>query len=121
MRSLLIAPAVVFWAMGLGGMTRGPARQEDPRDTTVTLTVNRVSVREAMRRLFGVVHAKCIVDPDVRGDVTASYREVPFETALRGLLDQVDGTYIIGSGVYGIVKRDFRSDTAPDDRNPELP
>lgn len=81
--------------------------QADPGDQVIpSLELDQADVRDAIKMLFRVVNLNYTIAPEVQGQVTVSLRNIPFETALRNILNQVDATYRREGGVYNIIKRE---------------
>ncbi len=91
------------------------AQQGD--DKLISLDVQNVDVREALRSLFKSVGISYSVAPEVQGTVTLSLHNVKFETALQNICKQVEATYRITGGIYEIVHREdpVIRDPAPDE------
>lgn len=86
--------------------------QGDPRDTIIpSLELNEADIRDALKVLFRNVGVSYTIAPEVQGTVTVSLKNVPFETALRNVLNQVQATYRVEAAVYNIIKRE--ETTAP--------
>ncbi len=75
-------------------------------DQPVSISLDQADIRDALRALFRMVGLNYVVNSDVVGTVTVSLNGVPFTTALRNLLNQVDATYRIEAGVYQIVRKE---------------
>jgi len=106
MNTLKIALSVAFAGSLLTVLPTLASAQEDITTHNISsLELSQADVREAVRALFKNVNASYTIDPDVQGPVTASLKNVTFETALQNILRQVDATYRIEAGVYVIVKR----------------
>ena len=88
-----------------------------------SLELDSADVREALKILFRSVNVSYSIAPDVQGTITVSLRNVPFETALRNILNQVDATYRVEGGIYQIIRReDFTTTpTTPTDTNVPAP
>lgn len=81
--------------------------QADPGDQVIpSLELDQADVRDALKMLFRVVNLNYTIASEVQGQVTVSLRNIPFETALRNILNQVDATYRREGGVYNIIKRE---------------
>jgi uncharacterized protein len=108
---------LTFGAMLVAGLLIGaPVRavaQTDPGTIIPSLELNQADVRDALRALFRNVGVSYTIAPDVQGTVTVSLRNVPFETALRNILGQVDATYRIEGGVYQIIRRELVAPPTP--------
>lgn len=97
-----LALALTF--VGTAGLS--PAQQNnDPRTAVVSVNLDTAQVRDALKVLFKNVKAQYTVAPDVTGEVTVQLSDVPFETALRAILNQVDATWAVDGGIYTIVKK----------------
>ena len=80
--------------------------QGDVRNQTIpSVQFEQADIRDALKVLFRHVGASYSVDPEVQGTVTASLENVPFETALRNLLNQVRATYRLEGGIFVIIPR----------------
>ena len=97
-----LALATVFF----GGMAPRAFAQDDPSDKKVTLMLTDADVREAIRMLFKGMNISYEIAADVNGTVTVEYNNVPFTTALRGILGQVNATYKIEMGIYRIMLKE---------------
>lgn len=87
--------------------------QNDPRDKIIdSLELDQADVREALKILFKEVNVNFTVDSNVTGTVTVSLKKVPFETALRNILNQVSATYKVEAGIYVIRLRETQVDNA---------
>ena len=96
--------------LGITVLCAAPTRafaQGDPQDKIIpSLELEQADIRDALNVLFKSVGLDYIVAPDVQGTVTAHLKNVPFETALRNLLAQVDATYRTEGGTFNIVKKE---------------
>ena len=81
-----------------------------------SLELDAADVREALKILFRSVNVSYSIAPDVQGTITVSLKNVPFETALRNILNQVEATYRVEGGVYQIIKREINT---PNPTGPE--
>ncbi len=80
--------------------------QDDPRDRMVqSLELDQADIRDALKLLFRMVGSNYSVASDVQGTVTISLQNVPFETALRAVLNQVESTWRVEGGIYNIIKK----------------
>lgn len=70
----------------------------------VTMELRNASVREAIQQLFLQAKVDYILDPNIVGTTTLKVTNVPFETALRLLIDGSDVPIYVtrDSGVYDI-------------------
>lgn len=101
--AMTIAAALVF--VSTSGLAPAQASQ-DPRNTVIeSINLDQADVRDALKVLFKDVKAQYTVAPDVQGVVTVSLNRVPFETALRNILNQVDSTWAVDAGIYTIIKK----------------
>jgi hypothetical protein len=71
----------------------------------VTVSFENVDARDALKTLFEMVDISYSIAPGVAGKVVFSAKDVPFETALRGVLDQACATWRVDSGIYNVVSR----------------
>ncbi|MDQ2987363.1 MAG: hypothetical protein M3R13_11720, partial [Armatimonadota bacterium] len=97
-------------AIAVIGVLAAPidAKAQDLRDKTVpSLELQDAEVRDALRLLFESVGVtNYTIASDVQGRITVKLTNVPFETALRNVLDQVGATWSIEAGIYQIKKRE---------------
>jgi bla regulator protein BlaR1 len=101
-----------------GKLENGPAEQVQDSSQRIipSVEIQQADVRDALRSLFREVGISYAIAPEVTGKVTASLRNVTFQSALENILRQVDATYRIESGVYSIIRREgirFGSDPNP--------
>ena len=96
------------------GFFAAPVRttaQDDVRDKVIeSLNLESADIRDALKILFKQVGAQYSVSQEVQGTVTAYLSNVPFETALRNLLNQVNATYRIEGGIYVIIPKPAAND-----------
>ena len=87
------------------GLVPLPAHSQGGPGGTIIPSVQfeNADIRDALKVLFRPVGASYSVAPEVQGLVTANLTNVPFETALRNLLNQVNATYRIEGGIYNII------------------
>lgn len=86
--------------------------QGDVRNKNIaSVQFEQADIRDALKVLFREVGSNYSVDPEVQGTVTANLTNVPFETALRNLLQQVRATYRLEGGIFVIIPR-------PENNNP---
>lgn len=109
-------PSYVIAMTALSGlMLAAPMKvlaQDDVRNHVVSsLEFESADIRDALKILFREVGVSYTIAEDVQGSVTVSLKNVPFETALRNLLNQVDSTWREEGGVYNIVKREAPGNT----------
>lgn len=95
--------ASVTAAVLIGGALTLPVRAQQP-STPLTFKYENADVREVLRQVFLRSGVSYSLAPDIQGTVTLDLREVGFETALRNVLRQVDGTYLIEGGVFHVVR-----------------
>ena len=104
--TLKIALGVAFAAILFGALPTVAGAQEDITQKKIaSLEFSQADVREAIRSLFKNVNVSYTIDPEVQGSITASLKDVTFETALQNILRQVDATYRVEGGVFQIIKR----------------
>lgn len=88
--------------------------QDDPRDKRIpSLELDQADVRDALKIIFRVAQADYVVAPDVGGTITVSLKDLPFETVLRNVLNQVNATYRVEDGVYNIITKPVITPTVP--------
>lgn len=66
-----------------------------------------LDVREALRKLFRLTNFSYSIVPELQGTVTEHVLNAPFETVLRSILNQADGTFRKEGGVYQCVRQDY--------------
>ncbi len=67
------------------------------------IELDNADVRDALKIIFKQVGANYSIAPEVQGTVTVSLKDVPFETVLRNVLNQVNATYRVEGGIYVII------------------
>ena len=70
-----------------------------------SLDLDQADIRDALKIIFKNAGYSYSVDQNVQGTVTVHLTNIPFETALRNVLNQVVATYRIVAGIYNIVLR----------------
>lgn len=85
------------------------------------LELDQADVRDALKIIFKTVNANYTVSQEVQGTVTVHLRDVPFETALRNVLNQVTATYRVEGGVYVIIPKPNDTITPNTNTNPDTP
>ena len=83
----------------------GSGGSQDISNKKVTLNLQNADIRSALTLLFNTVGANFSIASDVRGSVTVSLNDVPFQTALESILrasSMMPLTYRIENGVYTI-------------------
>src|SRR6185436_12387754 len=99
-------------AIALAGLVASPMNAQpqggDLRNQIVpSLELQDADVRDALKLLFESVGVtNYTIANDVQGRITVKLTNVPFETALRNVLNQVDATWSIEAGIYQIKKRE---------------
>jgi len=79
------------------------AEQVDPWTRTLTFSFNNEDIRDALRDLFRNVDVRYSIAPEVQGTISGSLQGSFFDV-LSKVLNQVQGTYRVQSGVFDIVK-----------------
>ena len=95
----------LFSSILVGAPFKAYAQAGGTGGTIPNLELDQADVRDALRIIFRTVGANYSIDPLVQGTVTLSIRDVPFETALRNVLNQVGATYRVEAGIYVIFLR----------------
>jgi hypothetical protein len=83
----------------------GSGGSQDISNKKVTLNLQNADIRSALTLLFNTVGANFSIASDVRGFVTVSLNDVPFQAALESILrasTMMPLTYRIENGVYTI-------------------
>lgn len=90
--------------------------QSEPRDKILpSVELEDADVRDALKLIFNQAQGSYTVSQQVAGTVTVSLKDVPFETALRNILNQVDATWRYEAGIYVIIPKPTGNDpTVPD-------
>lgn len=105
---LLAALSALFVGAFLLGPVNAPAQEDIRKKPVGSLDLQDAPIRDALRLLFDAVGVQnWTISQDVQGNVTARLRDVPLETALRNILEQVDATYSIEAGVFKIFRREL--------------
>lgn len=76
----------------------------------VSFEFKNEDVRDALRQLFLSTDITYSIGVEVQGTVTATMKNVPFDTALANILKQVDSKFLIEGGVYQVVRNSTRLD-----------
>lgn len=92
-----------FLAVLLAFGSVAASAQGDDKSHNITLQANQLEIRDALKLVFSQTGYNYTVDADVQGSVTATIKDVSFETALRLVLRQVKATYRLSGGIYEIV------------------
>ncbi|RMG26628.1 MAG: hypothetical protein D6724_01415, partial [Armatimonadetes bacterium] len=96
--------AVMISALALGALVVAPvaSAQEDPSQKIVPhLELQQAEIRDALKLLFESVGIQNYsIAADVQGLVTIKVTNLPFETVLRNILNQVNATWRVEAGVY---------------------
>jgi hypothetical protein len=77
----------------------------DLANKKVTLNLTNADIRSALQLLFNTVGVNYSLDSNVRGTVTVSLNDTPFQTALESILrssSMIPLTYRVENGVYNI-------------------
>ncbi|MER3414233.1 MAG: hypothetical protein C4341_08385, partial [Armatimonadota bacterium] len=98
-------------ALAVGAFLVAPissVAQEDPSQKIVPhLELQQAEIRDALKLLFESVGIQnWSIANDVQGTITIKVTNLPFETVLRNILNQVGATWRVEAGVYQIVKRE---------------
>jgi hypothetical protein len=101
-----LVAALALGAVCVGAIAPRAYAQDDPRDKKITLSLNDADVRDALKMLFKNVGVQYSIAPEVQGTVVVDLKDVPFETALRNILDQVKATWRVDGGIYVIIARE---------------
>jgi hypothetical protein len=67
---------------------------------TVTIQVDRMSVIDAIDRMFKGTGFQYTIEPGVTGTITMSLTNLPFEDAVKVVADTTGLQYVVKSGVY---------------------
>ncbi|MBX3114024.1 MAG: hypothetical protein KF836_05605 [Fimbriimonadaceae bacterium] len=104
------------------GLLAAPApavAQQDPNNIIIeSLELDQADIRDALKVLFRSTSLNYTVAPDVQGVVTVSLKQVPFKTALRGLLQQVDATWREEGNIFNVIRKP--EVTAPTTTTPDF-
>lgn len=87
--------------------------QNDMGNTNVpSVDFQDAPVRDVIRALFKSVGlTNYTIAQDVQGTVTISMKNMPLDTVLRNILNQVDATWRVEAGAYNIIKKEQNVDT----------
>jgi len=83
-----------------------------PTLPNLTFDFRSTDVGDALRAIAATHKLSIVVDPLVTGRVTVRLLNIPFEPALRSLLDQVGATYRFEDGIYKVSKRPSAASSA---------
>jgi len=73
-----------------------------PSEEVISLTMKEVDIAEVLRVMFRSAGLNFSMEPGVSGKVTVSLENVPFNAALRTVLEQVGATFVKEEGIYKI-------------------
>lgn len=80
-----------------------PAATDEGPENEVTFDFRDAAIDQVLRVLFQSAGASYVLSPDVKGRVSVNLTNVPFNVALRHILDQVKATYRQEGNVYSII------------------
>jgi len=108
----IVLSAVVLVAMCAGfvcaqaNAPAAPAAGASTDDKSITIELKDVDIRSAIDALFKGTGKNYTVAEEVQGVVgSVSFRDVPFDTALRNLLSSTNLVYRVVDGIYQITRR----------------
>lgn len=97
---------LAFTGLLMGAPMKACAQGTDPRDFIVpSVEFEDAPIQDAVKLLCRQAKANYVMAQDVAGTVNTSLTNVPFETALRSILNQVDATWRLEGGVYNIIRK----------------
>jgi hypothetical protein len=73
-----------------------------PSEEVISLNMRGVDITEVLRVMFRSAGENFSIEPGVSGKVTVSLENVPFNTALRTVLEQVGATFVKEEGIYKV-------------------
>ena len=93
-------------ATALTAPVSSTAQNQDINNQNIAeLNLDQADVRDALKALFKIVNANYTVSQEVQGTVTVHLKDVPFQTALRNILNQVNATYRVEGTTYTIIPK----------------
>ena len=108
----IVLSTVVLLAMCAGfacaqaNAPAAPAAGASTDDKSITIELKDVDIRSAIDALFKGTGKNYTVAEEVQGVVgSVSFRDVPFDTALRNLLSSTNLVYRVVDGIYQITRR----------------
>lgn len=88
------------------------AQNDQGNKVIASIDFQDAPVRDVIRAVFkdaGVTNYT--IAQDVQGTVTISMKNMPLDTVLRNVLNQVDATWRVEAGAYNIIKKEQNVDT----------
>lgn len=73
-----------------------------PEENVISLNMRGVDITEVLRVMFKWAGYNYSIDPSISGKVTIGLENVPFDAALRAVLEQVGATAVKEEGIYKI-------------------
>ena len=106
MTKTVSAALTLLFAVGLFAAPAEVRAQQDPNNIIIeSVELDQADIRDALKVLFRSTSLNYTVAPDVQGVVTVSLKDVPFKTALRGILQQVDATWREEGNIFNVIRK----------------
>lgn len=106
MKKTVSAALTLLFAVGLFIAPAEVKAQQDPNNIVIeSIELDQADIRDALKVLFRSTSLNYTVAPDVQGVITVSLKNVPFKTALRGILTQVDATWREEGNIFNIIRK----------------
>ncbi|MBL8068324.1 MAG: hypothetical protein JNM28_07725 [Armatimonadetes bacterium] len=106
MKKTVSAALAMVFMVGLMAAPTHARAQQDPNNIVIeSIELDQADIRDALKVLFRSTSLNYTVAPDVQGVVTVSLKNVPFKTALRGILQQVDATWREEGNIFNIIRK----------------
>jgi hypothetical protein len=119
MKKTVSAALTLLFAIGLFVAPAEVKAQQDPNNMIIeSIELDQADIRDALKVLFRSTSLNYTVAPDVQGVITVSLKNVPFKTALRGILTQVDATWREEGNIFNVIRKP--DPTAATGNTPEL-
>ncbi|MFM9872076.1 MAG: hypothetical protein ACKVQS_01270 [Fimbriimonadaceae bacterium] len=106
MKKTVSAALTLLFAVGMFIAPAEVKAQQDPNNIVIeSIELDQADIRDALKVLFRSTSLNYTVAPDVQGVITVSLKNVPFKTALRGILTQVDATWREEGNIFNIIRK----------------
>jgi hypothetical protein len=105
MRLTIVLLSVLILLFNVGPALCQPEATTGEQPEKITLDFRDADLREALDALFRGRPQSYLLDPDVSGRVTLSLKDVPWNAALRSILDSNGLEYSINNNIYRVFRK----------------
>src|SRR5258706_67414 len=103
---------MLIWAAPCRAAQAVESQSALPPLPNLTFDFRSTEVADAIRAIAATHKLSIVVEPQVSGRVTVRLLNIPFEPALRSLLDQVGATYRFEDGIFKVTKKPSAASSA---------